>query len=402
VKRAVSLLLLIACVAPACGKKGPPRAPLRLVPAAATGLEPSRRGDDVQLKFTVPAANQGGQGTLDLERLEIYAITLAPDAPVPANRELLSKRFLAGTIDVKPVAPATEAPPPSQSKPEGPPVPVAPDTRPAPGAPAMFVETLTKEKLEPVVLQTEVAPTVAPPAATTTATPATPPAPKYIRRVYTIRGVTRSGRPGPPSARVEVPLVDPPPAPTSAQAEFTETAVTIAWLPPVAASADAPAFGFNVYKQGSPSALNSALVTGPRFEREGLEFGTEECFVVRTVQTIAGVTMESAPSEPSCVTPIDTFAPGAPKGLSAVAGTGVINLIWDANSEGDLAGYQVLRGEAPGDTLQALTPEPIKETSFRDTTVTPGVRYVYAVVAVDRSTPPNRSAHSLRVEETAR
>ena len=68
-----------------------------------------------------------------------------------------------------------------------------------------------------------------------------------------------------------------------------------------------------------------------------------------------------------------------------------MNLIWDANTESDLGGYLILRGEAPGDTLQPLTPQPIHDTSFRDTTVRPGVRYVYAIVAVDRATPPNRS-----------
>jgi hypothetical protein len=61
-----------------------------------------------------------------------------------------------------------------------------------------------------------------------------------------------------------------------------------------------------------------------------------------------------------------------------------------------------LRGEAPGDTLQAITPKPLEATTYRDTSVTPGVRYVYAIVAVDRSTPPNVSGQSRRVEETAR
>jgi len=35
-------------------------------------------------------------------------------------------------------------------------------------------------------------------------------------------------------------------------------------------------------------------------------------------------------------------------------------------------------------------------------TVKPGVRYAYVIVAVDKATPPNRSAPSARVEETAR
>jgi hypothetical protein len=79
-----------------------------------------------------------------------------------------------------------------------------------------------------------------------------------------------------------------------------------------------------------------------------------------------------------------------------------MNLGWDANAEPDLAGYLVLRGEAPGDTLQPLTPVPITATSYEDKTVTAGVRYVYAIVALDKASPPNRSAPSARVEETAR
>src|SRR5258708_19109012 len=103
-----------------------------------------------------------------------------------------------------------------------------------------------------------------------------------------------------------------------------------------------------------------------------------------------------------CIRPRTTPAPAVPKGLTAVAGTATMNLSWDANTEADLAGYLVLRGEAPGDTLQPLTPAPITGTSYEDKTVTPGVRYVYAIVAVDKATPPNKSALSLRVEETAR
>jgi fibronectin type 3 domain-containing protein len=85
-----------------------------------------------------------------------------------------------------------------------------------------------------------------------------------------------------------------------------------------------------------------------------------------------------------------------------VAAEGAISLIWDPNTEKDLDGYLVLRGEATGEKLQPLTPGPIHETTYRDASVRPGVRYFYAVVAVDRATPPNQSAISARVEEVAR
>jgi len=62
----------------------------------------------------------------------------------------------------------------------------------------------------------------------------------------------------------------------------------------------------------------------------------------------------------------------------------------------------VLRGAVGSDKLVAITPTPIKETTFRDVKVRAGARYVYVVVAVDTATPQNVSAQSNRVEETAR
>ena len=124
--------------------------------------------------------------------------------------------------------------------------------------------------------------------------------------------------------------------------------------------------------------------------------------MVRSDATDGTAAIESNASDPICVTPLDRFPPAAPRGLAAVSGTGVINLIWDPNTEADLGGYLVLRGEAPGDTLQALTPWPIRETRYADRTTRAGVTYFYAVLAVDRATPPNQSALSNKVQDTAR
>jgi hypothetical protein len=103
-----------------------------------------------------------------------------------------------------------------------------------------------------------------------------------------------------------------------------------------------------------------------------------------------------------CVTPVDKFAPSPPKNVQAISGGGGVSLLWEANTEPDFGGYLVLRGEAPGDKLSPLTPAPISDTSFNDTTVRRGRTYVYEVVAVDKQTPANRSAPSNRVEETIR
>ncbi len=123
---------------------------------------------------------------------------------------------------------------------------------------------------------------------------------------------------------------------------------------------------------------------------------------MRTLTTVSGATIESPASAPLCVTPRDTFAPPAPTALEAVGGAGVISLIWEAVDAPDLAGYLIFRGENGGEPSTPLTPAPLRDSSFEDRGVTPGVRYTYVVLAVDSATPPNRSAPSNRAEETAR
>ncbi len=406
-----------------CGKEGPPLPPLQLAPALVTNVEARRQVDEVRFTFVLPTRNQDGSTPVSLERVEIFAATVSAGAVVPTNRELLAAVHRAASIEVKP-PPLKEGEAPEKKA--GQPVVPKDDPRPGPGDTVTFVEQLTEAKLKPTYTKpapvppagAPTTPPVAPPGATPTTpvtapatgqtgTPGTPaatdtaaaasPVPK---RIYVIRGVARGGRPGQPTTRIDVPLIDPPSPPGAVSAKFTDSAITLAWAPPVVDPGVTPLF--NVYVPDGATPLNPKPLAVPAFERPGVEFGREECFIVRTVQRMGGVSLESTPSDRVCTTPTDVFPPAAPKGLGAVAGSGVISLIWDATTEPDLAGYIVLRGEAPGDTLQPLTPKPIRETTFRDTTVKPGVRYVYAIVAVDNATPPNRSVPSVRVEETAR
>ncbi|MBA2301252.1 MAG: fibronectin type III domain-containing protein [Acidobacteria bacterium] len=384
------------CAFAACGKKGPPLAPLRFVPLPVTDVKARRSGHEVRLQFVLPTANVEGPGPVALDRLEVFAVTVAAESANPPNRDLLTSRYLVGTIPVKPPRKEGEPEPTAEG---------ATDQRPAAGDVTSFVEELNEAKLKPQIT-TPAPPEVVPPAATGAAAPATAAAPAnepaVVRRVYAVRGLTRGGRPGQPSARVILPLVELPLAPDAVAVKFTETAVTVSWTAPAAANPAAAAPVFNIYRPGASAPLNPVLLTSPAFERTGVAFGTEECFVVRTAVVIGTVSLESLPSAAQCVTPSDIFAPAAPKGLSAVGSAGTISLIWEANTESDIAGYLILRGEVPGDTLQALTATPIRETTYQDTTVKSGVRYGYVVVAVDRATPPNTSPQSARVEESAR
>lgn len=421
------------CALAACGKKGPPLPPLHIVPDAVTDVSLRRIGDEVQLRFVLPAKNVNGPNPVNLDHIEVFATTVAAGAATPPNREFLSSKYRVATIPARP---------PQE---EGAPAPAAPDTRPGPGEAAGFTETLDEGKLRPV-FTTPIAPApalsasadappapgtppatgTAPPAtgaasasakatadkppATRTVPPASPvappaqaaPAPSVPTRIYAIRGVARNGRTGPPSTRLTLPLVEAPPAPTSVQVNFTASEIALTWLPPVVADATAKPPVFNVYGADPQVPLNPAPLTSPAFQRAGVELGKETCFVVRSVVRIGPVSLESDATPPACVTPTDIFPPSAPPGLSAVSAEGVVNLIWEASPEPDVAGYIVLRGDAPGDTLSPITKEPIQETTYRDAAVTVGARYVYAIVAVDKATPPNMSPQSRRIEETVR
>jgi hypothetical protein len=430
VRRHAIIAVAIGLLAAACGKKGPPLAPLSTAPEAPGAIVARRLGDTVYLQMKVPSKSSMGAGPYSIDHLDVYAVTIAPGAAMPANRFLLKPQYVVAKLPV--------APPEDPEAPE----PDAPEKRPRPGETVTFAETLTPALLVPQTVApppkaekppnapktpktAPIAEVASPPAA-----PAPPAGPLVLTRVYVVQGVSSKRHAGPPSARVQVPLLAAPGAARAGTAPPTwdETSVTVTWQPPASTSDEAPGVLYNVYAvpaAGSTSAsanapadkpasatadgrvvvpapLNAQPLDATRFVHDGAAPGKEQCFVVRSVAAVGLAQIESDPSDPICVTPRDTFPPAAPKNLQAVGSTGVVNLIWDANTEPDLAGYLVLRGEAPGDTLQPLTPAPIRETRYQDRSTRPGVTYVYAIVAVDRATPPNRSAASSRVQETAR
>jgi hypothetical protein len=345
---------LVSCVA--CGKKGPPLAPLRLAPAVIKDLQARRSAESVRLSFTAPAANDDGSTPVDLGRVDVYAVTVAKADEAPAGDEFFKQAKVVATAD-----------------------------KVAPGEPAAVVE-----KVE------------------------TQPAPSPVR-IYVAVPVSARGRRGQPSQHAVVSLAAPPPPVGALRATHDAKAITLEWLPAVPDAA-----GYNVYEIARPkdpaadpaaakppapvsaAPLNAAPLKAPKFADERVAFGVERCYAVSAVAGIEGGTIESERSEPACITPRDTFPPPAPANLAVVPGPGAISLIWDAVSAPDLGGYLVLRGEAPGERLAALTPAPIRETTYRDDSVKPGVRYVYVVVAVDTATPANVSAQSARVEEVAR
>ena len=94
---------------------------------------------------------------------------------------------------------------------------------------------------------------------------------------------------------------------------------------------------------------------------------------------------------------IEFIAPATPINLTAEGFENSIKLEWQANSEGDLKGYTILRATTGGDYNTIA--RDVTANSFIDNTVLTGVTYSYQIRAEDQSL--NRSANSAAVTALA-
>ena len=423
----VFVVLLAAALAAGCGKKGPPLPPLLKLPAPPADLTAERRGSKVDLQFTVPGANTDGTRPANVERVEVYAFT---GPTTVTDDQLLKHGAKVASLRTKtPRDPdqTIEADEPQDEieSPEGPGLDQ--------GALARVEEELTGTAMAPTDVTIDTGKRPAPKGDGDGSRPLLGPPATAPSRTYVTVGINKRGRRGPVSRRVAVPLVPPPARPSTPLVSYDETTITVTWtatgsLPQKPAGAPAgadvlpsnpigptlPPIAYHVYdvspadvtsgssgtaRAPAETRLTKMPIAEAQFSDARIEWGAERCYVVRAVETVGDLTLESDGAPPACKKLVDTFPPAAPKGLTAVPTEGAINLIWQSNGEKDLAGYLVLRAVAPGENLSPVTPSPIQGTTFKDA-VEPAVRYVYAVAAVDKA--GNTSAPSSAVEATAR
>ncbi|WP_343745743.1 hypothetical protein [Chitinophaga sp.] len=85
---------------------------------------------------------------------------------------------------------------------------------------------------------------------------------------------------------------------------------------------------------------------------------------------------------------IDSIPPDMPKGLAGtVDSTGVVTLKWDNNTEKDLKGYRVFRGNSAKEEFMEVTQEILAAPAFTDTITlhTLTSKVYYKVIALDRN-----------------
>jgi hypothetical protein len=213
--------------------------------------------------------------------------------------------------------------------------------------------------------------------------------------VLGVRVAGRKGRLSEWSNRVTLQVVPPLATPSDVRAEAAPTGVRLRW----SATNERPEVAWRIYRRmGNQQEMTRADVSDkPEFIDTQIEYGKSYEYAVQATTKAGTQEAESEMSVVASVTPLDTFAPETPTGLTALAGADSVELAWDPRAEPDLHGYRVYRA---GDSGEFAPVGDIVETpAYSDRKIESGKRYKYAVSAVDRL--GNESMRCEAVEITA-
>jgi hypothetical protein len=323
-----------------CGTPGAPQPPSLHLPKEVADLNAVRKGDKVYLSWTAPAETTDGEGIRSEGTVLICRALQTPS--------VASCREKAGELPL---------PPTNQNA----------DRRQA------FVDDLG-----PVLAAND---------------------PRDFL-IYNVIAANNRGKAAGPSNPVAVFLAPSVAAPKGVGAEIRPVAVVLTWTAqsPPASRLNAQ-FGQRVYRKGEnaePQLL--ATLDSNEATYKDTTFTWEKPYtysvvpVTKVLSRDGSKTLEEFEGEssaPLAVRPHDTFPPAAPQAVQAVYSSGFVDLVWHPNTESDIAGYNVYRGN------QKLNAQPMVASAFRDDKlqgVAPGTELVYYVTAVD--TQGNESARS--------
>jgi hypothetical protein len=341
-----------------CGKIGPIRPPLALVPQRVDSLEGRQLGGEIVLAWTNPAAFNDGRPLGPIAEVEVWMDSVVAGATAATPAAFDPDVFLGRAKLVASLSPDKLAP-----------------RKAGPNA-AAAVESYRYPIADKDLAKVE-----------------------YVFAIRVREAKRKKFSPLSNEVRIKPRLVPMPPR-NPAASVFSDR-VEIRWDAPlenIDHSTPALVEGYNIYKlleNALERKLNEAPVAGPPFADRNFAFGVPGRYVVRAVASTSGAAVESLDSQVVDVVLKDTFPPAVPDGATAVGGPDLITLIWNPNRELDLLGYKVWRRlEAAGEFV-LLTPQPILENTYADPAVEKGKRYEYAISAVDRAS--NESARSAAV-----
>ncbi|HLY99210.1 MAG TPA: hypothetical protein VKT33_09120 [Candidatus Angelobacter sp.] len=347
--RALILISLASALLSGCATPGAPQPPSLNIPAAVTDLRAERKGDVVTLTWTAPQETTDGALVHKSGKM-IVRRTSEPSAPVVIS----------------------ELPLPSAKK----------------------SQAAQAERAQDSL----------------TAVLATPTA-DFAN--YTVEALTASGKSAGLSNQVAVPLVAALPAPEGVQAKTVPQGVSLAWKqtwPPRNSTHLSARYAYRIMRraQGGQPAMLAQVDAGNEamlFIDTSIEWEKQYEYWIAPVtiwENPAHGNKGEVPGEESqtvTITATDVFPPAAPVGLQAAFSGSLqqlfIDLAWTPNSESDLAGYNIYRRSSDEQQFQKLNTALVKEPAYRDKAVQPGMKYFYAVTAVDlRSNESPKSAEA--------
>ena len=186
-----------------------------------------------------------------------------------------------------------------------------------------------------------------------------------------------------------LPIVSPPETPSKPNVEDTAAGEKVTWT--------GPGDQFRVLRRvgDEKDYVVAVTVAGHEWTDTGIDYGKPYTYAVLALVD-AGETKvaESDVSAADTHTPLDKFPPAVPTALRADRTANTVSLVWEPDTEPDLAGYRVYRsaGSGPWQKLADTNTVP----SYSDATVEHGKTYRFAVSAFDKT--GNESERSAPVE----
>lgn len=187
-------------------------------------------------------------------------------------------------------------------------------------------------------------------------------------------------------------------APEGLQAQSNGSYVELTWL----ASASSNLSGYKVYRMGLGGAgfeLIATLGTDLSYQDSTVNTGQTYLYSVKAYNS----DQESDFSLAAMITfvIIDTMPPFAPTFLNAVPDTTTVFLTWQANSETDLAGYNIYRKAEDEPLFYKINGSLIITNSYTDSLLASNKTYQYKVTAADTSSNESEPSNILSVKTLA-
>jgi len=331
----------------ACGHKGDPLPPLRIIPAPTRDLRIFQQGDVLLVEMTYPSTTTSGAALGGIDAVELLQLVRpAADGKVP---RVEAAEFEVGA---KPLLLLRGA---------------------------ELAAATTGDRLE---IQLPLS------------TPLPEPPQALVFGVRTVK----AGRASPTSNRAAIVPRTPPTAPSALVLEAQAEGIEVRWS---LASDDAE--GFRIYRRdarvrGYGEAIATASGKTRHWLDRGVPFGQRYIYTVRALVSKVPPILSAEAGERE-IDYQDRFPPPLPARFVALAERNAVRLRWEPSLASDVAGYVLYRRE-PGREFHRLSEALISGIEYLDHGLASGVTFAYRIQAVDRL--GNESARSQPVTAIAR